>query len=203
MNVRYGVFLRPDPATCWTVTQITTALRRQFGLVSAGAYPPHVTLVGNLATNASAEQLVAALEPVFRATSPFTVFNSGVQQQGDGFEYGVNRDAQGQQPNQMLSRVATAVIGAMLPFSEVVDDFATVQIEQYRFAGHIGLASHDLKVDDHLVDEVGEYIAELPFRPPGAFDARWYSLIEFHADDWSGHWWQSLSWRHIRSWRIG
>ena len=43
-QIRYGVFLRPDPATSVAVTQITGQLRAQYGLVSAGAFPPHVTL---------------------------------------------------------------------------------------------------------------------------------------------------------------
>ncbi len=45
---RFGVFLRPDPKTCAAVTQITGQLRAQYGLISAGAFPPHVTLAGSL-----------------------------------------------------------------------------------------------------------------------------------------------------------
>ena len=45
---RFGVFLRPDPKTCAAVTQITSQLRAQYGLVSAGAFPPHITLAGSL-----------------------------------------------------------------------------------------------------------------------------------------------------------
>ena len=47
-QTRYGVFLRPDPLTCASVTRITGQLRAQFGLVSAGAFPPHATLAGSL-----------------------------------------------------------------------------------------------------------------------------------------------------------
>lgn len=201
MDIRYGIFLRPDPVTCWTVTQVTTALRQQFGLVSAGAYPPHATLVGNLATEATVDRLVATLDPVFSGVAPFAVYNSGVRRQGDGYEYNVDLDATGTVPNRALGSIADAALAAVLPLSVVVDDFVTIPVEEYAFIGHLGLASHDLKVDNHLVDEVGEFIAGLPLAPPASFVARWYSLIEFRADDWSGQWWHSLTWRHLRSWQ--
>lgn len=200
MDTRYGIFLRPDPVTCWTVTQVTTALRQQFGLISAGAFPPHATLIGNLATEATVDRLVASLDPVFGGIAPFPVFNSGVRRQGDGYEYDVNLDATGTVPNVALGRIADAVMAAVRPLSVVVDDFATVAVEDYTFAGHLGLASHDLKVENHLADEVGEFIAGLPLGAPASFVAHWYSLIEFRADDWSEQWWRSLSWRHLRSW---
>lgn len=200
MNLRYGIFLRPDPATCWAVTQITTALRQQFGLVSAGAYPPHMTLIGNLATHASSDQLVARLDPVFSSVAPITVFNSGVQRQGDGYEYNVDLDRDATRPNGDLGVIAADTMAAVLPLSIAVDDLLTTPVEEYVFAGHLGLASHDLKVNHHLTDEVGEFIDGLPVITPPSFVARWYSLFEFCADDWQGQWWQSLTWRNVRSW---
>lgn len=202
MNLRYGIFLRPDPATCWAVTQVTTALRQQFGLVSAGAYPPHVTLIGNLATDAGIDELVARLDPVFTDVAPITVFNSGAHLHGRGYEYNVDLDRHATRPNQALGTVAAATVAAVLPLSLVVDDYLTTPVEDYVFAGHLGLASHDLKVDGRLVDEVGDFIDGLPVVPPPSFVARWYSLFEFRADDWQGPWWQTLTWRNIRSWAV-
>jgi len=158
-NTRYGIFLRPDPTTCWTITQITTALRAQFGLVSSGAFPPHATIVGNLATTSSAEQVVEAVDPIFRKVPSIAVFNSGVVRQGGCYEFNVNLDDSGQQPNTELGQVANAVLSAVLPLSTRVDDAYSTAVEDYTFAGHLGLAGHDLKVDGHLSDEVGEFIA--------------------------------------------
>jgi hypothetical protein len=39
-DVRYGVFFTPDARTSAAVTTITGLVRAQFGLVSAGAFPP-------------------------------------------------------------------------------------------------------------------------------------------------------------------
>jgi SAM-dependent methyltransferase len=46
-DVRYGVFLTPDARTSAAVTTISGFIRAQFGLVSAGAFPPHVTLASH------------------------------------------------------------------------------------------------------------------------------------------------------------
>src|SRR4051812_12431925 len=45
-DLRYGVFLVPDARTSAAITDITGYLQAQFGLVSAGRFPPHVTLEG-------------------------------------------------------------------------------------------------------------------------------------------------------------
>lgn len=198
---RYGVFLRPDPATCWVVTQITSALRQQFGLRSAGAFPPHVTLVGNLAVEAPVDELLSVLDPVFEAVTVFEVLNGGVARTGDRFGYDVDRDAGGA-INAPLAEVASAVQRAVLPLSLPIDDFLVTPVEEYRFAAHLSLAGHELAVDGTLADEVGEFIAGLPLVPPASFSARWYSLFEFHAD-WRSHWWRAMTWRHVRSWRAG
>lgn len=201
-QIRYGIFLRPDPATCWNVTQITFAVKRQFGLVSAGAFPPHATLIGNLASTASEKEIATALDPVFADVKPFTVYNAGVARgASDGYEYNVNLDASHQNPNAPLGDVAAAVKAAVLPLSTPVQDYRVIPVADYEFAGHLGLASHELAVDNRLSDEIGEFIAELPLDAPTSFTSKWFSFFEFQAD-WSGHWWEEMTWRHIKSWDV-
>jgi hypothetical protein len=200
-DIRYGIFLRPDAATCWTVTQVTHALNKQFGLVSAGAFPPHATLIGNLATRATEAELIAALDPVFHGVRPFPVYNSGITPGTSGsYGYNINLDAAGAKPNESLGRVAAAVAEAVAPLSDRVEDFLTPPVAEYRFSAHFGLASHDLSVDQSLSAQVGDFLAELPLQPPASFVARWYSLFTFRAD-WSGQWWHNMTWRHIHSWK--
>jgi hypothetical protein len=199
-DIRYGIFLRPDPATCWTVTQVTHALNKQFGLMSAGAFPPHATLIGNLCTHATKAELIAALDPVFDSVRPFPVHNSGIDRREPGtFEYNINLDESGNKPNEPLGRVAGAVANAVAPLSVPVDDYLAAPVSEYEFAAHLGLASHDLIVDNHLTTEIADFLTGLPLQPPAFFIARWYSLFEFRAD-WSSHWWQHMTWRHIHSW---
>ena len=199
-DVRYGIFLRPDAATCWAVTQVTHALNKQFGLVSAGAFPPHATLIGNLATQASEAGLIAMLDPVFDQVRPFPVYNTGISGKKPGYEYSINMDATGTNPNGPFGQVAAAVAKAVAPLSVPVDDFLVTPVAEYAFEAHLGLASHDLFVDGHLDEEVGEFLAELPVQHPASFTAHWYSLFEFRSD-WSSHWWHQMTWRHIHSWK--
>ena len=63
---RFGVFLRPDPKTCAAVTQITSQLRAQYGLVSAGAFPPHITLAGSLPVVVPLAELIQLIGFVLR-----------------------------------------------------------------------------------------------------------------------------------------
>jgi hypothetical protein len=199
-DIRYGIFLRPDPATCWTVTQVTFALNRQFGIVSSGAFPPHATLIGNLCTDTTENELISVLDPVFENVEPFPVYNSGIDRKPSGtYEYNINLDASGKAPNEPLCRVADAVAKAVAPLSVPVDDYLVTPVAEYRFAAHLGLAGHELFVDNRLSDEIGDFLAGLPLAPPASFVARWYSLFEFRAD-WTGHWWQDMSWRLVRSW---
>ena len=60
-DVRYGVFLTPDARTSAAITMITGFVRAQFGLASAGAFPPHVTLAGSLPLRVDEDELVAAV----------------------------------------------------------------------------------------------------------------------------------------------
>lgn len=200
-DIRYGIFLRPDPETCWAITQITQALNKQFGFVAAGAFAPHATLIGNLRTNATTEELIAALTPVLDEAQPIPVYNSGIERTYKGtFEYNINLDAARSQPNEPLGQVAAGVKGAVLPLSVPHDDYLVTPVADYEFAAHLGLASFELHVDQRLSDEVGDFIAGLPIVAPASFAARWYTLFEFRAD-WNGPWWENMPWRHVKSWQ--
>lgn len=199
-DIRYGIFMRPDPETCWNVTQVTFAVKQQFGLISAGAFPPHATLVGNLATDASASEIITRLDPVFDTVRPYVVYNPGTSRAGKGtLQYDINWDSSGKSINVPLNKVAQDVKAAVLPLARHVEDFLVVPVRDYHFSGHLGLASHDLIVDDRASQEVGEFISGLPLTPPAEFVARWYSLFEFRSD-WTGHWWKTMTWRHLHSW---
>jgi hypothetical protein len=194
-DIRYGIFLRPDPATCWAVTQITLALRQQYGFVAAAAFPPHATLIGNLQSSIGEEELIAILDGVFDAVRPMTVYNHGIRNHA----YDIDLDASGEHPNEALGHVAAEVKAAMAPIHLRHDDYLVPNVQDYRFAGHLSLASFELQVDKRMADEVDEFIRGLPVAVPSSFVARWYTLYQFRAD-WSGHWWENMRWRHVKSW---
>lgn len=199
-DIRYGIFLRPDPATCWAITQITFALRQQFGITAAAAFAPHATLIGNLQPSIVEDELIGLLDPVFANTHLVAVYNHGVRRTAHGtFEYNINLDATGTTPNESLGRIAAAVKAVVEPIHVLHNDRHAPNVADYHFAGHLGLASFELRENNRLTDEVGEFIAGLPVTVPSSFVARWYTLFQFSAD-WTGPWWQDMPWRHVRSW---
>jgi len=202
-DVRYGIFLRPDAATCWTVTQITFALKQQFGLVSAGAFPPHATIIGNFRTEASQDELIAVLDDVFAGVQPLTVYNSGIERNSDRYGFNLNLNESATDVNRSLEKVARRVSDAVEPLCAPPDppDLLTPGPADYSFAAHLSLAAHELAIDNRLSDEIGEFLEGLPITPPASFTARWYSLFEFRAD-WSSYWWEHMTWRHLRSWDV-
>ena len=200
-SIRYGVFLRPDPLTCWAQTQINLALREQFGIVSAAAFPPHATLVGNLHTDATAVELVDLLTPVFANRVKFDVYNAGIQQVGDSLLYNVHEDGKGA-PNAPLVDLAAAVKSALLPVALDHDDYLVPQVGETEFWAHLSLASHDMRGARDRLEEIGEFLAGLPISAPPSFTAKWFTLFAFETDDWTGEWWRSLRWTHQRSWSL-
>lgn len=199
-STRYGIFLRPDPQTCWNVTQVAFALRQQFGLISAGAFPPHATLVGNLQTDASPEELIKRLSDVFENAPGIVVHNKGLERVGDSFVFNVHENGQ-EEPNKELVELAESVREAVLPISVPVSDFLVTPVAEGSFWGHLSVASHDLQMNPGLADEVCTFLETLVVTPPPTFRAVVYSLFEFNSE-WDGHWWESLSWKHLKSWTI-
>ncbi len=168
---RYGIYLRPDAKTCRAVTTVTDQLRAQYGLLSAGAFPPHATLVGSQPFGFSEPAVVDALTELLDGRPAFTVHNAGVRAQGRGYVYDVSENPDGsceRRPGESGSRHRGD--GRPVPRADeqpLPNDFVP---ELYR--GHLSLASHDLYVRPDLYEEVGEFIRELDVPVPGGFPGR-------------------------------
>jgi hypothetical protein len=195
------VYLRPDPATCLVQSQINTVVVQQFGIVSAAAFPPHATLVGNMRTQGTPSDLVTALDGELSRTGQFTIHNKGIERSGDGWVFNVHEDGKGA-PNPALVDLAARVMGVLKPLALEHDDHLVGEFSPETFWGHLSLASHDLVLERHLIDEVGQFLQELPLEPPATFVADTVTLFEFSCDDWRAQWWRSLQWRHLHSWQL-
>jgi hypothetical protein len=198
---RYGVYLRPDPATCWAVTQVTAAVRAQYGLVSAGAFPPHATLVGSQHVPGRVEDLVAALDAALRDRPAFPVTNAGPTPMGNGAVYDVDHHADGTR-NSAFQQLAAAVDRAVAPLTGASTSPEPNPYDPDTWAAHLSLASHDLLTRPDLVEEVREFIAGLPISYPTGFLGDTVALYRTTSADWTGRWWQTLTWQHLRTWRL-
>jgi hypothetical protein len=198
---RFGVFLRPDPKTCAAVTQITSQLRAQYGLVSAGAFPPHITLAGSLPVVVPLAELMQLIGFVLRRIPAFTVHNVGVRRLADSaIAYDVSTlDGM---PNRHLLSLAGAVDSVVRPLVGPSGPLPPALYEPDRWMAHISLASHELQVRADIRGEIEDYVNELGVRAPSSFIADTVMLYRFAHNTWTGSWWRDMRWEHVRSWRL-
>ncbi|WP_202919018.1 2'-5' RNA ligase family protein [Saccharothrix deserti] len=199
---RYGVYLRPDPTTCAMVTAVTSQLRAQYGFVSAGAFPPHATLVGSQHINAPVEAIVEAVTDGIAGTSAFTVHNAGISGLGVGLVYDVHHLADGTTPNQALVELAATVDKAVAPLVTPAPNPDEHRFDRATFRAHLSLASHDLFERPDLREEIEEYARGLPVEHPDRFTGDTVTLYRTRSDDWTGRWWRTLTWEHVHTWRL-
>jgi hypothetical protein len=186
MAARYGVFLRPDPLTCAAITRITDQLRAQYGLVSAGAFPPHATLAGSLPLDRPPELAPGA---------SFTVRNHGLAWLNGGLVY----DVHGPEIEALAASVDAAVRPLLRPASGLEADL----YERGRWRGHVSLGSHDLAARPDLHEEVEAYVRSLAVEVPAEFPAEVVAIYRLEHETWTGAWWRAMTWEHVRSLRLG
>ncbi|MBZ4487541.1 2'-5' RNA ligase family protein [Microbacterium sp. cx-55] len=198
---RYGIYLRPDARTCRAVTVVTDQLRAQYGLLSAGAFPPHATLVGSQPFGFAEPDVIDAVTTLLRSQRSFDVHNAGIRPQGRGYVYDVSENPDGG-VNEEFVRLARDIDATVAPFRRPMNSPLPNDFEPDVFHAHLSLASHDLYVRPDLYAEVGEFIRELDVPVPAGFVGRTVVMYRTACADWSGRWWQTMTWEHIRTWRL-
>lgn len=198
----YGVYLRPDPLTCRAVAELTDLLKRQFGIVSASAFPPHATLAGAVPSEADEEDLIAALDPILSSTHAIPVHNSGIARHNIAVTFDVDKTIEGHK-NAAIRDLAVSVNTALEPLRGHGEGFRMKPFDAAGFRAHLSLASHDLEEQPHLRREVESFLRALPHTAPSDFIADTVTLFRFHSADWTGQWWKDLRWWHLRSWTLG
>ncbi|MDK8173506.1 heme utilization protein [Curtobacterium citreum] len=198
---RYGVYLRPDPRTCRAVTVVTDQLRAQYGLVSSGAFPPHATLVGSQPFGSAESEVIDALTALLDGRPGFPVHNAGVREQGIGYVYDVATNPDGSR-NIAFDQLAIEVDAAVAPFRRPMNAPLPNDHDPEHYRPHLSLASHDLYVRPDLHDEVGEFIRGLDVPVPSDFVGDTVVLYRTASPDWTGRWWQTMTWEHVRTWKL-
>lgn len=194
-DVRYGVFLTPDARTSAAVTSVTGFVRAQFGLVSAGAFPPHVTLAGSLPLRVDEDALLAAVTAVVRERPSFAVQNHGIGRLGGSVVYDVH-DLDGA-PNPGLTSLVQdlgPVLRRLLrPSADLPPDLRGVD----EWHGHLSLASHEVLERPDLGAEVEAFVRDLDVPCPSRFAATTVTVHRFSSPSWSGPWWTTLRWERV------
>lgn len=200
-DLRYGVFLTPDAATSAAVTTITGFVRAQFGLVSAGAFPPHITLVGSLPLATGEDELVATVARAVQDQSAFDVHNAGVSLLGESVVYDVHTLNGG--PNLSLLALLERLNAALRPLLRPSAGLPPDLREPEEWRGHLSLASHELNGQPLLRAEVEDFIRQLAVPYPSRFRTGKVTIYRLRHATWIGDWWTTFQWQWLSAVSLG
>lgn len=199
-DIRYSCYLRPSFAMCQAQADLHALLARQYNLQAAGRFMPHATLKGFFRSEASVPSMVATLDRALVGVSPFTVINNGPIPFGRGsVVIDVHNDERGA-PNEALQALHERVFGALQPLVDPACEFTPGEPAKASFFAHLTLVMADMP--EWQFDEVSAFIQDAEPIGPRRFPAEVVQLFAFESADWSGHWWDTLSWQHLHSWTL-
>ena len=188
------MFLLPDARTSAAVTRITSVLNAQFGFVSAGRFPPHVTLAGSLPLAVIETELVASMRTIAARHQPVAIVNAGPQRLWESvLAFDVHHDETGA-ANAALIDLAVDVMEGVRPLLASRGHLAADVHDRADWYGHLSLASHDLSGRPEWLTLVERFVHELAEPFPEHFEASRLGVFRFHHADWTGTWWTSFRW---------
>ncbi|MQP33481.1 heme utilization protein [Rhodococcus erythropolis] len=200
---RYGVFLRPDARTSRTVSDICRLLQHQFGLISAAAFPPHITLIGSIASTVQPKQFSDRVAAQLQGTEPFTVTLDGlIDNPGHSLVLDASKDHE-KNKNLTLTALAAAVDEAV---QSMIDPSIPGIAEPFTddgFRAHFSLASHDFLDRPDLHEEVASFVSDVLDDLPDSFLARYVTIYRFTSAQWAQKWWEDMTWEHVTSIELG
>ena len=188
------MFLLPDARTSAAVTRITGYLHAQYGFVSAGRFPPHVTLAGSLPLAVTEADLVAAVRDLAGRHRAIPMVNSGPRLLWDSvLAFDVHEDGSGR-PNPALVDLAVDVMETARPRLGPAGDLPADVHGRDEWHGHLSLATHDLRGQRELLRRVDQFVAQLNEPSPVRFVATELGVFRFRHPTWTGDWWTDFTW---------
>lgn len=194
---RFALYLIPPYAVSRLVMEIHQMLRKQFDLAAAGRFQVHATVKGFFKKiEGPVEPLVGQLDAVFAEQRPFPIHFTGYR--NDEIGIGLDVSLVDGKPNEALYAFREQVVEIIRPAIAPDCDFVASDLGN-PYEAHITLAFRDIPLS--LYDDVLAYLADAPL-PAKPFVARDFHFLEFFSDEWNARWWQTLSWRLIKSWHL-
>lgn len=199
--IRFGWYLRPSYEMCRAQAEMHDLLKRQFGLLAAGAFMPHATIKGFFRSNASIEDIILAFDTAVEGHESFTVYNKGPMSYGRTSVVLNIHETEDGLVNTPLKALHESAWKAITPLVHPDCTFTPVEGSEDRFHAHLTLAMADLR--EEFYDEVFAFINEACPIGPDRFKAEYFHLFAFRSDAWDGPWWESLTWELLHSWKLG
>jgi len=196
-DFRFAVYLIPPYPVARSVVEVHRMLRKQFGFTAAERFQAHITLKGFFKkTEEPSAELVARLDRLFARQRPFPVHFNGYHIDDVGIGLNVN-EIDGQ-TNEALATLRAGIVDVVQPWIAPDCDFVAADLGN-PFRGHMTLAFRDIPLE--LQTDVLDYLADAPL-PTEPFTARTFHYLAFYSQDWAGPWWETLTWRLLRSWVV-
>lgn len=214
-QVRYGVFLRPSAALIAETLRSFAVTHEVYGFRAANAYPPHITLVGSIASSVSQDVLIDAVSEALRGHTSVRLFSEGMSLVQGSVMYRFS-DAEPVAPRQKDSGVPVPGSGVrelMGSILEAVSGLRHFHDEDFtaarrrldspeRFSPHLSIISFDGVDSPELSAEALELLQQLGLGHSIVDTFEWVHLLRLHAQDWSASYWDSLSWSVVKTWRL-
>lgn len=201
-DIRFGVYLRPSLAMARAQISLHEVVARQYGSMCAGRFMPHATIKGFYRSDASVDEMVAALDPVMACHDPFEVTSSGLAPLGKRgsvvFDIHHGADGEASQPLVALHR---DVFSAVLPLVHDGCDFTPGEPALDAFHAHLTVMMGD--IPRGLEQEILAFLREEEPAGPPSFVADRLHLVALRSDAWDGRWWETMRWTLLHSWRLG
>ncbi len=200
-SVRFGFYLRPSYAMCRAQGAMHELLKRQFGLITAGAFMPHATIKGFFRSDATVAAMKAAIDPVMSGRPSFTVVNNGPLAYGRGsIVLNVQQDEFGE-TNHALQALHEAAFAALVPLVDPECAFTTSEWKGSSFFAHLTLMQNLPRED--FFEEIFTFVQDAEPIGPRRFTAEYFHLYAFRSEDWGGDWGATLIWEMLHSWKLG
>jgi 2'-5' RNA ligase len=196
-NSRFAVYLIPPYQLSKNVAEAHALLRKQFGFSAADRFPVHCTIKGFFKKNGRpAAELQQDLHTFFAGQQALPVSMNEYRVNPIGF--GLSLMSLNGETNQAFLDFRQELMAVTNPYIADDCDFKDHDLGR-PFHPHITLSFRDIPKE--LYDNVFEWIEDGPDFT-GPFLADTYHFLEIFSEDWSGNWWESLTWRLLASWRL-
>jgi len=199
-GVRFGFYLRPSFAMSRAQAELHALMKRQFGLITAGAFMPHATIKGFFRSDAAIADMKAALDPVLANRPSFTVVNNGPVAWKTSVVLDIMHDEQGAK-NPELQKLHEDAIAVLLPLVHPECPNTPNERMGDDFYAHLTLVQGAPRED--LFPEIHEFLQDAEPIGPRRFTAEYVHLYAFRSDEWDGDWGQTLTWELLHSWKLG
>lgn len=194
---RFAFYLIPPYQISKDFADIHSLIMKQFGFSAADRFQVHCTIKGFFKKNEKPiKPLIDELDTFLKGQHPFLVEFNGIQTKQISIV--LMLDEIDGNKNQNLLDFREAIVKIIHPYIASDCDFIKSDLGP-PFKGHITLAFRDIAQE--MYPQILAWLKDAPL-PWGKFPANTFHFLEFYSEDWDGNWWETITWKLHRSWRL-